>query len=250
MIGRVMRPEYDKSMPRNSDEQRKAAIAAGPKPKAVVIDPVSNWERCGFPTWPRHWSLEDVEKNSSRAKKKDDTRPQRVCLSPSCNQPFDAYKKVCPYCGHPAIAGQRNSVKAVDGDLEELDVRAMNALFGKLKQANMSDREFQQDQVRRRVPMKGRLQELRRFKAAKKRREVLREMMAWWMGLQPNRSQAEIQKRFYLRFGVDVVTALTLNETQTNELIDLITTRFKDDLYESEQERSTQSTRSQTADRP
>jgi superfamily II DNA or RNA helicase len=233
MVGRILRPEYAKGYPKNTDEERLRAIAEGTKPVAVVIDPVSNWERCGFPTWPRAWSLYDVEKNAQRSKKQD-TTPQKVCQNFMCVQPYPAYKKVCPYCGHAAQSAKRSNILEVDGDLEELDVRAMNSLFAKLKRANMSDREFQEDQVKRRVPMLGRQRELRNFKAAKKRRAVLKELMAWWMGLQPDRPKSELQRRFFHRFGVDVVTALTLDEKRTDELIERITEKFTDDVYGQE----------------
>ena len=54
---------------------------------------------------------------------------------------------------------------------------------------------------------------------------------AWWVGAQPaERDKGEVQKRFFLRFGADMVTAFTLNDEQTDELIERISRRYTEDL--------------------
>jgi DNA repair protein RadD len=223
MIGRVLRVVYAEGYDISTADGRKAAIAAGPKPHAIIIDPVRNWERHGMPDWPRQWTLQGRDKSE---RGKSDTMPQRVCLE--CTMPYEAYHTACPYCGAVPVPPERTGPEHVDGDLSELDTDAMAALFDKMNKANMPDEEYQQSQIQRRIPPIGRNQDLKRFREAKARREVLRHQVGWWVGAQEQagRSMPEIHKRFYLRFGVDIVTAFSLNANETQALLDKITAKF------------------------
>jgi len=182
MIGRALRVIYAAGFDLTTAAGRKAAIAASEKPHAIIIDPVRNWERHGGPNWPRQWSLEGREKGSQGTR--GELVPQRICLL--CTQPYEKYHLVCPYCGEPAPEPSgRRLPEQVDGDLMELDVEGMAVLFAKINRADMSDEEYAQDQIARNIPPVGRSADMKRHQAGKYRREVLRELVAWWMGLQP-----------------------------------------------------------------
>lgn len=197
------------------------------KTHAIIIDPVRNWERHGMPDWPRVWTLDDKEKNGRKSD--SDTIPQKVCLR--CTQPYEAFYKTCPYCGFVPEPPERSKPEHVDGDLLELDVDALAALFAEREAANMSSEDFQRDMVARGVPPIGRPRLLRKHSAAKYRRGVLENLIGWWVGMQPaGRDMGEKYRRFYLRFGVDMSTAFTLNENDTNALIARITKGFKHDM--------------------
>lgn len=197
------------------------------KEYAIIIDPVRNWERHGMPDWPRSWTL-DARPKSDRSNGSD-TIPQRVC--DGCTQPYEALFKACPYCGHVPIPAKRGTPEQVDGDLVELDVEALRALFQQVDDAKMDDAAFQRKMIADNIPPIGRSQALRRHQQAQYRRGVLTNLMGWWMGAQPaDRSLSEKQKRFYLRFGVDVLTAQTLDAKQTDALIDKISANFHKDL--------------------
>lgn len=201
------------------------------KTEAIIIDAVRNWERHGAPTWPRVWSMEDREKKSSGA---TDTMPQFSCEA--CTQIYEAFYKACPYCGHvPEVkTSERGPIAAVGGELIELDLDAMDALFQKIQRADMSDDEYRRDQLSRGIPSVGRAADMRRHQASKHRREVLRELVAWWMGMQPEeRTLGEKQRRFYYRFGVDVGTAMTLKAADTDALIEKVRQGFDKDLIDS-----------------
>ncbi|BAV81083.1 putative helicase [Vibrio phage CKB-S1] len=193
------------------------------KDYAVIIDPVRNWERHGAPTLPRQWSLEGREKG---ARSNSDTVPQRVC--DACTIPYEAFYKQCPYCGHVNVVEDRSSPDKVDGDLVELDIEAMEALFAAVQEAKMGDQEYEMELIRRGVPQIGRGQALRRHQAARYRRQVLEHLIGWWVGCQEQlgRDRSEIYRRFYLRYGVDVATALTLDIQKTDSLIDKIQANF------------------------
>lgn len=232
MCGRVLRVVYAPGFDLSTIAGRKAAIAAGPKPYAIIIDPVRNWERHGMPDWPRVWSLDDEEKG---ARKTDmSTIPQKVCLA--CTQPHEAYYKTCPYCGFAPVPIERKKPKHVDGDLLELDVEGLAALFAERQAANMSDEDFARglfhpDENGKIIPPKFHGQAVRRHSAAKYRRGVLHNLVGWWVGLQPtDRSMSEKYRRFYLRFGIDMSTAFTLNDKDTDALIARITKGFSYDI--------------------
>jgi len=197
------------------------------KTHAIIIDPVRNWERHGMPDWPRVWSLDDEEKGERNSV--SDTIPQKVCLA--CTQPHEAYYKCCPYCGFAPVPIERKKPKHVDGDLLELDVEGLAALFQQRQKANMSDEDFERDMIARNVPPFGRSRQLKAHNAAKYRRGVLHNLVGWWVGLQPaDRSMSEKYRRFYLRFGIDMSTAFTLNDKDTDALIARITKGFSYDV--------------------
>lgn len=199
------------------------------KTHAIIIDPVRNWERHGMPDWPRQWSLDDRAKSSRTGA--DDTVPLKSCKH--CTQPYEAFYPQCPYCGFAPVPVERKAPEQVEGDLFELDVDAMAALFEKMQRADMSDADFQQDMIARNVPGIGRNRELKRHQAARYRREVLRNLVGWWVGAQQDhRAMSEIHRRFYHRFKVDIGTAFTLNEKETDALIERIQKGYSHDLRE------------------
>jgi superfamily II DNA or RNA helicase len=196
------------------------------KEKAIIIDPVRNWERHGQVTWPRQWTLKGREKGD---RSDSDKIKQRVCTS--CSQPYEAFRLECPYCGVAPDPLERKSVEQVDGDLTALDLDALDALFDLRETANQTDEDFKRGLFSRHVPTIGHNSQLNRFKATKYRRDVLRNLIGWWVGAQPDeRKTAEIQKRFYSRFGVDMLTAETLGLKETDELIEKVAKRFDRDV--------------------
>lgn len=209
----------------------RALRTAPGKDHAIVIDPVRNWERHGMPTFPRAWALDGRQKGAQKVR---DTVPQRTCLNPMCCQPYEAFYKACPYCGTVPEPAERKTPEQVDGELGELDVEAMNALFDRYRQANKSPEEYAREQIARGIPAIGRGPDMRRHQAALHRRDVLKELVAWWWGCQPaDRAEGEKQRRFFHRFGVDVMTAFTLNEAETDSLIVRISAKFALDVAAS-----------------
>lgn len=197
------------------------------KEDAVILDLVRNYERHGMPNWPRNWTLDDREKGSS---KKSDMVPQKVCKT--CTQPYEAFYKVCPFCGseQPPPAA-RKSPEQVDGDLFELDVEGMAAMFKKQADADMSDSDYRTSQIVRNIPPQGRAKDLKRHERAKYRRQILRDLVGWWVGMAPpGRDMSETHRRFYIRFGIDIGSAFTLNADDTDALCILIQKHFHKDL--------------------
>lgn len=227
MVGRVLRVVYAKGHDLSTAEGRLAAIAAGPKPRAIVIDPVRNWERHGMPNWPRKWSLGGREGGGGGSRA--GLPRQRVCTG--CTQPYEMFHKVCPYCSTEFVPAGRSSPEQVCGDLVDLDPEVLAQMLARMQKADMSDDDYKADQWARRIPAVGRPADLKRHRQAKAARAVLQELVGWWWGCQPDgRDDREKQRRFFLRFGVDVVTAMSLKQKETEALIDLIKTNFQEDM--------------------
>lgn len=231
MCGRAFRPVYAPGFDLDTKEGRLAAMAAGPKPKALIIDPVRNWERNGgLPNMPRVWSLDSIDKNARGGAQ--DLVPQYICRE--CTQPYEKFYANCPHCGAlpPEPAG-RSAPEQVGGDLYELDVEALAALFDDIARADMSDADYAKDQIARGIPPIGRRQDMKRHQDAVYRRGVLRNLVGWWVGCHPDgRDMPEIHRRFYYRFGIDIGTAFTLNAKDTDALIARIQQRFDEDILE------------------
>jgi len=114
----------------------------------------------------------------------------------------------------------------VEGDLVELDAEAMSALFERMRRADCDEDEYRRDLYARNVPPIGHSRALKAHNEAKYRREVLRQLVGWWVGTQHGRDMSEIHRRFYHRFGVDIATAFTLDAKRTDALANKITCCF------------------------
>jgi superfamily II DNA or RNA helicase len=193
---------------------------------AYIIDPVRNQERHLTPNVPRVWTLDDREKRGGAAA---DTGAQKICNF--CTQPFEAYHRECPYCGCTPEITERDAPEKVDGDLFELDVNAMAALFKRQAEADCSDMDFERNLISKNVPGIGHARLVKRHQRDVYRRQVLREFVGWWVGMQPkDRDLSEVHRRFYHRFGVDIGNAFTLPATETDSLIEKISERFTSDI--------------------
>lgn len=194
---------------------------------AAVLDCVRNWERHGGPTWPRQWSLSSVK--SAGSSSSSDTIKDKHCAA--CTRPYPAFHLNCPYCGYVDPPVDRSGPEKVDGDLTRMDMAAFEQMFKEYQAANMPDDEFERDMIRRNVPPIGRSQQAKKHRTVAARRQVLRNLLEMWGEAQPaDRSDDEKQRRFYLRYNVDVMSAFTLDLNQTNALIDRLAASFHKDV--------------------
>lgn len=178
-----------------------------PKPElSIIIDHVGNIMRHGLPDAPQQWTLNRREKRAT----KDVVSMMRVC--PSCTA---AYERIegprCPYCGEVAVAADRSSPRAVDGDLYELDQEVLRMMRGQIDQPptypygaapvvvasiNKNHRERTEAQTE------------------------LREAIALWASGKHDIPRA--QREFFLTFGIDVLSAQALNRADAITLTERI----------------------------
>lgn len=115
--GRALRTVYAKGMPLDTDQQRLAAIAAGPKPNAIILDHVGNTITHGLIDEDRSelWTLDGM------AKRKGKAANDSVPLPSTCPACFAVHMPApnCPVCGHEYKVKPRQ-IDHVDGELVEL----------------------------------------------------------------------------------------------------------------------------------
>lgn len=190
------------------------------KEYALIIDMVANTLRHqGPPDKPRIWSLDRRDKRAGSG----GGIPLRVCLG--CYQPYERTLKLCPYCGaEPPPPESRSSPAAVDGDLAELDAETLARLRGEVEAVDQS-----LDDYRRWLTSRGVNQTiyLTRGKTHAEKQEAqatLRSAMAIFGGYRhaQGRSDSEIQREFFFRFGIDVLSAMALGRAEALELAEKV----------------------------
>ncbi len=185
------------------------------KTEAIIIDHVGNVLRHGLPDAPRDWSLARREK---RASSSEGVTPVKAC--PECAAVYERFHPACPYCGYKPIPAARNGPEFVDGDLLELDAETLARMRSDVARIDMTPAEFRDDMLRRCVPGVAQARHMRLHVADQQAQTGLRDALALWGGYQRSlgRPDAESYRRFYLEYGVDVLSAQALKQKQAAEL--------------------------------
>lgn len=199
------------------------------KQAGVIIDHVGNVTRHGLPDAPRAWTLV----GDDRTTRPRDDLPVRTCLNLDCLRVFEGFGRTCPHCGHvpPREAATRPDV--VEGDLVEFSPELLAKLRGE------ADRVVSAEQ---KLPVHAGAIAV---KAAQKRHAArcaaqleLREAIALWAGVRRDLygdSDSDGYRRFWRTFGVDVLTAQTLNEAKATELLERVRKDANDNYSEISQ---------------
>lgn len=172
----------------------------------IYIDHVGNVIRHGLPDAPRKWSL-DIDYRGSRKRDTDENViPVRTCIK--CFSAYEAVTKVCPYCGHVDVPapGARLSPDTVDGDLLEFAPELLARLRGEIKSID--------HQWNAKATSPADVVRMRNHAARYDALQQLRETINYWAGVQIyglQRPESEAYRRFFHRFGQDVLTAQTLS---------------------------------------
>lgn len=199
---------------------RALRLMAG-KTVAIIIDHVGNVVRHGLPDAPREWSL---DRRESRGKSKpSDVIPVTTCLNPNCMSVYERIYKSCPFCGHVHVPEGRNGPEMVDGDLIELDADTLAAMRGDIHMIDKpADAIFHglKNSVGAGIAQKQANLHIVRQEA----QAALRASIAWWGGYQRanGRDDSESYRRFYFRFGTDVLSAQSLNTKEALQLAERV----------------------------
>lgn len=198
-----------------TNEQRRHFIAQSEKPMAIIIDHVGNFMRHGRPDVHKLWTL---DRRTKRAKKTKDETQLKNCTNPACLGAYEAYLLACPYCGFAPEPAARTSPEFVDGDLVELDPNTL---------AELTSEKARIDGVPR-IPQNATplvAAGIKKNHAARQNAQgELRDGLMWWGGVHESLgySLRESQKIFFLRFGVDVMTAQTYGRPDAEKLHRLV----------------------------
>lgn len=183
------------------------------KQHAIIIDHVGNVIRHGAPDAPREWSLDARER-----------RPSGVVLGialtvcPQCTAAYERIYRSCPYCGYIPIPASRSSAEFVDGDLLELDADALAQLRGAIAAVDMTlaQKEAQLQYMSPVIVATN----VKRLKETQEAQHILRDSIKIWAGHQRDaqRPDSEIYRRFYLKFGTDIMGAQALHKKEAEKL--------------------------------
>ena len=177
------------------------------KSHAIIIDHVGNTHRHGLPDAPRAWSLDRRDRRS-----KNDTAsaiPTRTC--PQCTAAYERIYASCPYCGFAPEPFGRSAPEEVDGDLYELSAEALARLRGAID----PPAAWHPDPVVQATVNK-------HHRERTIAQQELRDAIATWAGWHSQDTSVtavrELQRRFYLTFGISVAEAQALNARDALEL--------------------------------
>ena len=186
MIGRALRPKSDGS-------------------RALIIDHVSNVLTHGLPDRPHRWSLDRREK---RGKSEPDPMLIDLRICTACTRPFERIFRACPYCGEPVpLPSGRRTIEQVDGDLLLLDAEAL----AKLRASTVLESPAS---ICQRVMMaageNAAAGAINRQIERNKSQQRLSDTIAQWAAVRRAAGDTDsiIHRRFYLTFGIDVLSAL------------------------------------------
>ena len=116
--GRALRPIYAPGFDLSTRTGRLAAIAAGPKPRAILLDHAANCFRHMTVDEPQEWALEGRKKRAGKG-----TPAMGLTQCPKCLRPHKPAPR-CPHCGHVYIIEGRDP-EVVGGTLAVVDKDAL-----------------------------------------------------------------------------------------------------------------------------
>jgi DNA repair protein RadD len=204
-----------------TDAERLWCISVSNKKKAIVIDHVGNTvymaQYHGRPCSRQHYSLDDRP-----TKQKPKVGPDSLRPCTFCTKPFERYLTQCPYClkDVPAPAG-RSLPDQVDGDIVLLDPDIIAGMQQAIQNIDGPPPEVYPGATGAAIVGN----HYKRQDAQKR----LRHVMSCWWGWRQQYLKEDLRtahKRFYLTFGIDVLSACALNQADAGALMD----KIQDDL--------------------
>lgn len=193
------------------------------KSHGFIIDHVGNVMRHGLPDAARTWSLYADDRRGRRM----DDLPVRTCLNLDCLRVFEGYSRTCPHCGYAPPREPASRPEFVEGDLAEFSPALLASLRGEAERLVAPVG---------RVPVSAGpgavIATKRRHEARATAQLELRDAIALWAGVRRDvygDPDSDSYRRFWRTFGVDVLTAQTLNEAKATELTERIKGQTHDD---------------------
>lgn len=196
---------------------RALRILAG-KECAIIIDHVGNVIKHGLPDAPREWTLDAREKR--KAKERD---PNLIPLTncSACTRVYERVYPSCPYCGHTPIPVIRSGPEYVDGDLVLLDVATLMAMRKEVEAVDKSSATVFNALKQGGAPDIAAMGAAKQHRLRQEMQTQLRGSISLLAGHCRSGSMGdqEIHRRFYHRYGVDVMTAQALGRRDAKELM-------------------------------
>jgi superfamily II DNA or RNA helicase len=185
---------------------------------AIILDHVNNTGRHnGPPDTPRVYTL-DRRPKRRRGEIDPDIVPSRTCLE--CSRPYEAALMACPYCGDEWSAEVRSGPEAVDGDLVQLDRAQLDALYGEIDRVDEDPEAMLRRMTHAGAPYGAAASARKNQRRRQGAQHSLRSLMEQYGAAQAGqgRGAREAQKRFFYRYGVDVLSAQSLSRPDAQRL--------------------------------
>jgi len=182
------------------------------KTHAIIIDHVENVIRHGLPDAQRIWTLDRREKRT----KKSGEILLKTCIK--CLAVYERFYRECPHCGHYTEPESRSTIEYVDGDLFELDEKVLALMRGEIER--IDDAPY----IPKHLPPHAQKAIANRHKERQEAQKQLRNAIANWAGHLKacNKEDSEIYRCFYFSFGIDIMSAQTLNMKDADNLTNRI----------------------------
>ena len=184
---------------------------------ALIIDHVSNLIRHKLPDMPRQWTLARRDKRAKSAPDPEDV-PLSPCINPICVKPYPRHLVCCPYCGteKPLPAPRERNIEMVEGDLVLLDRSVLERMRSATQLESAAD-------IAERVgyasgnPIAAKAAANRQIEKIEEHGRLC-DAMAQWAGIERAKgsSDREIQKKFYITVGYDVLSALDASKPRAD----------------------------------
>lgn len=191
------------------------------KTEALIIDHVGNVlnPAIGLPDRPVQWSLANRDKRRS---KETDAIPMRVC--PGCAEPYEMIYRECPHCGHYPEPQSRGAPEHVAGDMAEMSPELLAVLQGRVDEANLTIEWERARLAATGLPHTHVMAHVKHHAERLEALEALRQAMARFGGIYhaEGETDAQIQRRWYLTFGIDVMSAQALKRAEAQTLADRV----------------------------
>jgi hypothetical protein len=198
------------------------------KPYGLIVDAVGNVAKHArvveengqlvIDLCARSWTLDRTDRRTRSAP--DDAIPIKTCVS--CLGDYPAVYNCCPFCGTKPEPASRSGPEFVDGDILELDPAVLAQMQGGIAgiQNTTVDQYMAQSGALYLPDPIARASAAKRFGEKQGALIALQEALGWWAAWQNQRgrSDSEGYRRFYYRFGIDVLTAQTRSAREMVEL--------------------------------
>lgn len=188
------------------------------KTDALIIDHVGNVIRHGLPDSVRTWSLDRRIKRQQHS----ETIPVRAC--PDCTYVYLKTLAACPDCGYAPKPQSRSAPQHVDGDLTELDAETLARMRGDADRSIMDPVAYRAGLIRKGCPPVGLARNIRNHNARRAAQIELREAIGVWGAYRRREGLADSEsyKRFYFKFGIDVLSAQSLGKADALALAERV----------------------------
>lgn len=204
------------------------ALRYVPGKRALIIDKVGNIRRFmarGFPLPDNHyrWSLDDADRKQSA--KSDDAESVTTCTNvPACGFPYPSDLQCCPYCGEVPKKTERKGPPRVEGNLTLLTPEELEELRSALIDTNRDPEQVKSMMLKAGAPSIAAMGAAKNIRLLNEAQETLRESIAVWAGKQRDEglSAEQAMTKFYKTFGIDIMTAQSLNRKEAEKLNETI----------------------------